>query len=173
MAQAEAAEERIYCEKLSCSLSKVICVRRQEKAEKYRNGDGANYCAECFDCEQGKLIKGGNGMEKKTPMTCRVDGCDKPILARWMCQPHYDQWRARGKKPEELPEGLGERKLPIGGKKKAAAAKPKVNMVLSAGKNAPASITRFVNGLMAEMRREVITEMQQEINAAFKRMGGV
>ncbi len=96
-----------------------------------------------------------------------------------MCQKHYDAWYANGKKPEDLPEGLGERKrgIPTGTKrvKKAAPAngnaKPVNGKALTAGKRAPASITQFVNGLMATMRREVIAELRGEMNRAFDRMG--
>jgi hypothetical protein len=174
--EAKSGPEIIYCEKLFCSLSREACIKRQYMAHEYQYGRTWNKYEQCHDCEQGIKINGGRTMTKAA-LTCRIDGCSAPVLARWMCQRHYDQWRARGKKIEELPEGLGERKQPIRDKALAKVTKPKIKAApkngkaLVAGKNAPASITQFVDGLMATVRREVIADMRRELNAAFDRMG--
>lgn len=164
--------DRFHCDKLHCELSKAICIRRQEMAEQPYGTH-----QECINCEQGTQIRGGNGMGD-IALKCRVEGCNNsPIKARWMCQKHYDEWYQNGKKPEELPEGYGERRMsikPRRSKKAVKAAKapaPKNGKALSYGKHAPKSITQFVDGLMATVRREVIAELRGEINQAFDRLG--
>jgi|SRR5262252_151941 len=43
--------------------------------------------------------------------TCRVPGCDLPVLARNWCEPHYDRWRKHGDTFAHRP--IRHRKLPL------------------------------------------------------------
>lgn len=42
---------------------------------------------------RGRCLKGGNDMGQNT---CSVEGCERPVLARELCSPHYERWRAKG-----------------------------------------------------------------------------